>query len=195
MKYTIVVAALFGILSTQSTEAKQMGHIGRLTLLNTIIEQGEQSQSSSSSSDDESENVQLAGSPYGEIPASMDGAETNGGYERVVPNQYTEERDDQLMNSLITKYAREVTNNGKLTGHLFCNKDDALAVSKEVVGTHFKYTAAQAAGYLSGGSGGDPIFEETFNHFDVNKDGLVEVERMPQFLRMVLGNSLEINLQ
>ena len=194
MKYTIVVAALFGILSTQSiAEAKEFGHIGRLTLLNTIIEQGEMS--TSSSSDDESENVQLNGSPYGEIPASMDGAETNGGYERKVPNQYTEERDDQLMNSLITKYAREVTNNGKLTGHLFCNKDDSLAVSKEVVATHFGYDAAKAAGYLTGKEGDDDIFDNTFNHFDVNKDGLIEVERMPQFLRMILGNALEVNLQ
>ena len=138
MKYTIVVAALFGILSTQTTQAKEFGHIGRLTFLNTIIEQGEVSMDSSSSdSSSDAEAVQLQGSPYGEIPAAMDGAETNGGYERVIPNRFTEERDDRLMNSLISKYAREVTNNGKLTGHLFCNKDDALAVSKEVVGTHF----------------------------------------------------------
>ncbi len=31
--------------------------------------------------------------------------------------------------------------------------------------------------------------------FDINHDGLVEVERMPQFLRYLLGNSLEIGLQ
>ena len=193
MKYTIVVAALFGILST--TQAKDFGHIGRLTFLNTIIEQGDMEAEASSSSSSSEEDVQLNGSPYGEIPASMDGAETGGGYTRVVPHRFTEERDDQLMNSLITKYAREITDNGKLTGHMFCNKDDAYAVSKEVVGTHLGYKGEDIERYLSGGSGGDPIFENVFNHFDVNKDGLIEVERMPQFLRMVLGNSLEINLQ
>ena len=38
-------------------------------------------------------------------------------------------------------------------------------------------------------------FEDTWNHFDVNKDGLVEVERMPQFLRYLTGNALDISLQ
>ena len=37
-------------------------------------------------------------------------------------------------------------------------------------------------------------FDEVWNHFDVNKDGLVEVERMPQLLRMVCG-ALDIDLQ
>ena len=55
-------------------------------------------------------------------------------------------------------------------------------------------------GYLSGSdSAGDdtPVnrFEDTWNHFDVNHDGLVEVERMPQFMRMLLGNALAIDLQ
>ena len=116
-----------------------------------------------------------------------------------MPGRFSEERDDRLMNSLIDKYAREVKDNDdKLTGKLFCNKEDALAVSKEVVATHMD--GISAAQFLSGGdSAGDeePVnrFEDTWNHFDVNHDGLVEVERMPQFLRYLLGNALEINLQ
>jgi len=38
-------------------------------------------------------------------------------------------------------------------------------------------------------------FEDTWTHFDVNKDKLIEVERMPQFLRYLIGNALEVNLQ
>ena len=47
------------------------------------------------------------------------------GYERNVPNRFTEERDDRLMNSIISKYALEVKVDGELTGHMFCNKEGA----------------------------------------------------------------------
>jgi len=95
------------------------------------------------------------------------------------------------MNSLISSYALEMKDkNGAATGHFFFDKDAAKAVSTEVVNTHMKFkVAADAAAFL------DSKFEDTFTHFDVNKDKLIEVERMPQFLRYLIGNSLEINLQ
>ena len=77
-------------------------------------------------------------------------------------------RDDRLMNSLISKYAREVKIDGKLTGQMFLNKEDAKAVSAEVLKNHKKDIATD-----------EPNFDSTWEHFDVNKDGLVEVERMP----------------
>jgi hypothetical protein len=120
----------------------------------------------------------------------FDEAETDGGYKRLVPEQYTEERDDRLMNSLIKNYALEMKDdNGRPSGHMFLNKDAARKVSNEVVHTHFQYNDAQSAAYLN------EHFDETWTHFDVNNDGLVEVERMPQFLRWFLGNSLTIGLQ
>jgi len=64
-----------------------------------------------------------------------------------------------------------------------------LAASKEVVATHFKFDQAKTNSWLK------EHFDNTWNHFDVNHDRLVEVERMPQFLRYMLGNSLEIGLQ
>ena len=42
------------------------------------------------------------------MPASMDGSEAHGGYTRDMPHQFTQERDDRLMNSLVKNYAREV---------------------------------------------------------------------------------------
>lgn len=194
MKYTIVVAALLGFFSAETTQGKNvmLGHEGRLAFLNELIQEDSESESSS----EEDVQLKLTAPPeYGEVPAFMDGAEANGGYERFVKPQYTLERDDRLMHSLITKYAREITVDGKLTGHMFLNKEDALAVSKEVVGTHLGYDSKKTLSYLNGNGEDSAIFEDTWNHFDVNKDGLVEVERMPQFLRMILGNSLEINLQ
>ena len=68
---------------------------------------------------------------------------------------------------------------------MFLNKEDAEAVSNEVLKTHKPNNAQAADG---------PGFDETWNHFDVNKDGLVEVERMPQFLRYLLNGALDIDL-
>lgn len=113
-------------------------------------------------------NVQTGDVKYEEIPAAHADASYGDGYTRVVPPQYTEMRDDRLMNSLISKYAREVKKDGKLTGQMFLNKEDAQNVTNEVLKDHVKHTATESAD-----------FEGTWKHFDVNNDGLVEVERMP----------------
>ena len=53
---------------------------------------------------------------YEEIPAFHASAAYGEGYVRNVPVQYREMRDDRLMNSLISSYAREIKRDGKLTG-------------------------------------------------------------------------------
>ena len=80
-------------------------------------------------------NVQLD-TKYSEIPASMVGSDAIGSYSRSTPHQYTQERDDRLMNSLINNYAREIVQDGKQTGQMFLNKEDAEKVSNEVLRTH-----------------------------------------------------------
>ena len=60
---------------------------------------------------------------YSEQPAGD--SDAFGGYERVIPDRFKEERDDRLMNSIFTKYAREVKSDGVATGRMFLNKDDA----------------------------------------------------------------------
>ena len=87
------------------------------------------------------------------------------------------------MNSLITQYAREVKKDGKLTGQMFLNKEDAQNVSNEVTKDHKKDTATDSVD-----------FEGTWKHFDINNDGLVEVERMPQFLRYLTNGALNPDL-
>ena len=74
---------------------------------------------------------------------------------------------------------------GKETREFFLNKEGAKAVSDEVLESHSEANA----------EGGKERFEDIWNHFDLNEDGFVEVERMPQFLRMFLGNGLDIDLQ
>ena len=51
---------------------------------------------------------------------------------------------------------------------MFLNKDDAKSVSTEVEKSHPGHIATD-----------EVDFEGTWDHFDVNKDGLIEVERMP----------------
>ena len=184
----IVIAAILGLVTFSQVESAQcefVGHKKRLAILNNLI-QLEESESDSDSEDQK--NVQLRGDDYGEVPAFMDGADTAGGYKRVVPERFSEERDDLLMESIIEKYAREIKVQGKLTGVMMLNLDDAKALAAEVLGSH------KAMGYSQQTDG--MSVEDAFNHFDVNHDGLIEAERTPQFLRYLYPNgALDIDLQ
>jgi len=50
-------------------------------------------------------------------------------YTRTVPEQFTLEKDDRLMNSLIGKYSLEGNDNGQPNGVYFLDKVGAKAVS------------------------------------------------------------------
>ena len=123
---------------------------------------------------------------YEEIPASQSGADEKGGYARVMPVRFREMRDDRLMNSLISKYAREVRRDGHNTGDFFLNRDDAQDAVDEVLATHPDQVATL---------NGKVDFDATWKHFDVNSDGLVEVGRFPQFLRYLTNGALNVDLQ
>ena len=167
MKYFTLAA-----LAASAQAVRFLGHEGRLQFLNELI----------MTRDDVPE--------YGEIPASYTGG-LGGGveYKRNIPDRFADENDDRLMNSLIKNYAREIKIDGQLTGRYMLNHDDALAAAKEVAQNHGKFDT------VDGNGGALQNFEDTWNHFDVNHDGLIEVERMPQFLRYMLGNALDISLQ
>ena len=112
----------------------------------------------------------------------MDGADTAGGYKRVVPERFSEERDDLLMESIIEKYAREIKVQGKLTGVMMLNLDDAKALAAEVLGSHKGLDGPAKAEYLK------TYFPRTWAHFDVNKAGMIGVESMPQFMRFLASD-------
>jgi hypothetical protein len=138
----------------------------------------------------ESQEVQLDSSDvdYEEVPAWMSGADAGGGYKKVIPDRFTEERDDRLMNSVLKNYSHEVKLDGVLTGHNFSDKNDALGLYNEVKRTHCaRWGTCKGADHVG--------FEDAFNHFDVNGDGLIEAERMPQFVRYVFGGALDQDLQ
>ena len=117
----------------------------------------------------------------------MDESDAAGGYERKMPERFSEERDDRLMNSVIKNYAREVKYKGKLTGVMMLNEADATALAEEVKRTH------KGMGYRENEQ---MTPADAFRHFDVNHDGLIEAERAPQFLRYLFANAaLDIDLQ
>jgi hypothetical protein len=123
-------------------------------------------------------------------PANFEGAWEGQDYKREIPERFSATSDDRLMNSMISSYAIEVKDqDGKPTGHFFLDKEGAKAASLEVIKTHANVDAKKEDGPV------EQRFEETWNHFDVNKDGLIEVERMSQFFRYLLGNALAFDLQ
>jgi len=63
----------------------------------------------------------------------------NADYARSVPAQFTEEKDDRLMNSLISKYSLESKVDGAPSGKFYLDEAGMRAVSKEVIGTHFGF--------------------------------------------------------
>merc|ERR1712196_149143 len=105
-KMKFVIAALLGLVAASQVETTNevIGHKKRLAILNNLIQIDEGSESDSDDSD--AENVQLGkcANCYGEVPAYMDKSDAAGGYKREMPDRFTEERDDQLMNSVIGNY-------------------------------------------------------------------------------------------
>jgi hypothetical protein len=107
-------------------------------------------------------------------------------YERAMPAQFTEEKDDRLMNSLISKYALEAKVDGAPSGKFYLNKDGMRAVSSEVVGTHFGFKGKKREKYLN------EKFPTLWSQADVNKDGYLAVQKGPVFLRNLL-DSVELS--
>ena len=181
-----VIAALLGLVAASQVESTNevIGHKKRLAILNNLIQLDE---GSDSDSDDELVQTKKCDDCYGEVPAYMDKSDAAGGYKREMPARFDTERDDQLMNSIIGNYAREIKVNGKLTGVMMLNVNDACALAAEVARTHKGMGYAQNEGMSCA---------DAFNHFDVNHDGLIEAERTPQYLRYLYPNgALDIDLQ
>ena len=184
MKYTFVLALFLGL--AVEVEGVKLAQQTAVDMTDEDDSEDDEFMQEDDEDLDDDEMLDLEGPEYEEMAANMADSEAHGGYTRVVPERFTQERDDRLMHSIIKNYSREVKLDGKLSGHFYCNHDDANALAQEVYQTHVKHDGNEFPGAK---------FEETWGHFDVNHDGLVEAERMPQFLRMMLGNALDIDLQ
>ena len=93
------------------------------------------------------------------------------------------------MRSLINNYAIELKDKkGAPTGNFFLDQDGAKEACLEVLKNNSHLDASKASGFMT------EHFAGTWDHFDVNKDGIVEVGRFPQFLRFFTGDALDIDL-
>merc|ERR1712146_127839 len=118
-----------------------------------------------------------------EYPAWMHGFGGYHQYMRDVPDRFESEADDTLMRSMYQTYATEGKTEGWPNGHFWVYKKDALRAAHEVVSTHLKLDSAGADAYLK------DVFPALWARYDVNDEGFLDIDRMPQFLRTACGNN------
>jgi hypothetical protein len=129
-------------------------------------------------------------------PVWMDGFEGYeglGNYKRVEPPNFQGpgSGDHQFMNSMITKYATELsTNEGKPTGQFVLKKGEAMSAAREVIETHMSLKGKEADDYLA------THFDKAWDHFDSKPDGWLDIARGAQFMRFLTGNNMiDLTLQ
>ena len=128
--------------------------------------------------------VRLADDEVKDFPHWMNGFGGYKVYKRDIPARFTEDTDDTLMKSMYENYATEGKDaTGQPNGHFWVTEEDAKRAADEVIGTHLHLADSAKESYLK------ENFEPTWKRFDVNEDGKIEIDRMPQFLRMICGNS------
>ena len=142
-----------------------------------------------SESSDSEENVELEGDGeesdhskefYVPWDAVADDAE---GYHRVLPAYFSEGSDDLFMRSMCKTYALEGKNkDGSPNGNFQMDEASTRAAATEVLETHKNMKGDEKKKYL------DTYFARTFAHFDVNKEGKLDVIKMPQFMRFLAND-------
>ena len=105
------------------------------------------------------------------------------GYHRVLPAYFTEGSDDLFMRSMCKTYALEGKNkDGSPNGNFQMDEATTRAAASEVLETHKGLKGDEKKKYL------DTYFARTFAHFDVTKDGKIDVIKMPQFMRFLASD-------
>merc|ERR1712110_744521 len=101
-------------------------------------------------------------------------------YNRVIPAHFTTGTDDIFQRSMLKTHA--VEEKCKPTGLFFLNEAGAKAAAKEVLATHKGLSGDALKTYL------DTYFAKAWVQFDVNKAGLIEVSKAPQFMRFLASD-------
>merc|ERR1711934_879466 len=130
--------------------------------------------------------------PYNAWESVKDGA-ADGKYERVVTSHFSADSDDIFMRSMIKKYAVEERTDkdilpdgqkigGEPTGIFWITPKEAKWASEEVLKTHKGLKGAALEAYMT------TYFQRCWDNFDVNKEGKIEVIKMPQFMRFLASD-------
>ena len=100
-----------------------------------------------------------------------------------IPAHFASNTDDIFMRSMISTYAIEDKTNNKF----LLNKPATFQAANEVLKTHKGLRGAARKEYLQ------KYFNKTWAHFDVNKEGVIDVQKAPQFMRF-LANDQRMSL-
>ena len=112
-------------------------------------------------------------------------------YERIPTMRFSGPGDDSFLHSMIMKYAaeekveKEVDGfkvGGVPSGNFFLNKASAELAAKEVLSSHKGLKGADLDAYMK------TYFPRSWDHFDVNNTGFVEVMRIPSFMRFLASD-------
>ena len=119
----------------------------------------------------------------GDYTADMNGFGGYHTYIRDTPDRFETEADDTLMKSMYATYATEGEKDDLPTGRFYVTKENAKKACDEVVNTHLHLKAKEKDEYIAA------QFPALWTRFDVNEEGKIEVDRMPQLLRSICGNA------
>uniref|UniRef100_A0A7S3IF73 Uncharacterized protein n=1 Tax=Strombidium inclinatum TaxID=197538 RepID=A0A7S3IF73_9SPIT len=111
-------------------------------------------------------------------------------YDRQVPDRFQNKHlDDMFMNSMLTSYAKEGRNkDGTPNGKFYLDKDAGRKAAEEVVHTHLGLAGEKLQDYMLHN------FDEAWDYYDVNRENLIEADRMPTVFRY-LCHDVNLNLQ
>ena len=87
------------------------------------------------------------------------------------------------MKSMFTTYAMEQKNkDGSPSGKFFMNEAQTKAAATEVLVTNKGLGKEAVPDYL------EKYFKKAWDHYDVNGAGMLEIEVIPQFMRLLAGD-------
>lgn len=191
-----ISAAVMAILAASNVEeVSAVDTVREARQAHRIVAKDDDSDSSSdsdSSDSDEDTFVQVGGDFYRVQDIGTGSLDKK--YERVAPEHFSTGSDDLFMRSMIMNYADEGkdcdadTKECKPNGQFTMTEAATRAASAEVLSSHKGLAAGAGGEYLK------TYFERTWAHFDVNKDGRIGVETIPQFMRF-LSSDQTLNLQ
>ena len=165
MKYTLVIAALIGLVSIQEASAIALHHQTKLH-------------------DEDADHS----TEYFE--ASEDGMNPLGQYQytRVIPDQFSEESGNKFMTTIIKNFALEQkTADGKASGTFRMGKQQTQNASRMIVQKYKKMNGKDLDEYMT------QYFQRTWEHFDVNNDEFLDVLDMTAFMKYILSDQ-NVNL-
>ena len=173
MKYALAIIALLGMVSVEEVTAMTRHAPVGVTFV----------QDSSDSSDSDDDLVQTQDDKFF-YARDIGTGPLDKKYERKVPEQFATGSDDLFMRSMISTYAREgKTEDGEPTGVFSLTEASTRAAAAEVLATHKNLSGAELKDYLT------EYFPRTWAHYDVNKEGAIGVEVVPQFMRFLASDN------